>query len=108
MLKRPNLDDAGIVDQDVDLAESVDDAPHSRPNLLSIEQIAFNRQHDSVVRGQIGFGTGEFLRVARNEGDVAASRANVPRQNESKPARSTGDEDNFFTYGVARRSNETG
>jgi hypothetical protein len=44
MLKRTDFDNAGVVDQDVDLAKAIDYLPNSRLNLSRIEQIALNRQ----------------------------------------------------------------
>ncbi len=44
VLKRTNFDDAGAVDQDVDLAEAIDDLTNSGINLCGIEQVALNGQ----------------------------------------------------------------
>jgi len=44
MLKRTDFDDAGVVDQDIDLAKAIDYLPNSRLNLSGIEQVALNRE----------------------------------------------------------------
>ncbi len=43
MLKRTDFDNAGVVDQDIDLAKAIDYSPNSGANLFAIQQIAFNR-----------------------------------------------------------------
>jgi hypothetical protein len=42
VIERTNLNDAGIVDQDVDFAEAIDSCPDSAMNLRVIEQVAFD------------------------------------------------------------------
>src|SRR5215469_3686108 len=55
MIERTDFDDAGVVDQDVNPVEMIDDIPDSSLNLIAIEQIAFNGQNFSTTRSDIGF-----------------------------------------------------
>jgi hypothetical protein len=105
VIERPDLDDAGVVDQDVDLAETIDGRPDGRVNLIAIEQIAFNRQNFGTAPSEIGFRARELFTIARNECDVPALLANVSRQHEPQPARSTTNQDDFVAQCVSRRAN---
>src|SRR5206468_4637837 len=95
VLKRTNFDNAGVVDQNVDLAEAIDDLTNSCLDLATIEQIALNGQDHAAALDEIGLCTRQFIRVARDERDAPALRANVSRKHESKSARSTRDKCNL-------------
>jgi hypothetical protein len=84
MLERADLDDAGAVDQDIDLAEAIDDLPNSGPNLPCIMQVALNRQNRAATPGEIRFCAPEFLSISRNERDLSACRADLSRKHEPK------------------------
>jgi hypothetical protein len=106
MLERADLDDAGAVDQDIHLAKVIDDLPNSRPNLLCIKQVALNREgiRGAAALGKVSFCAPEFLSIARNECDLSACRANLPRKHESKSPRAACDENDFIAQGIARRA----
>ena len=95
MLNGPYFDNAGVVDQDVDLAKTIDDSPDSQVNLSGIEQIAFNCENFTTAGDKISLCTHQFVRIARNDGNIAASRANMSREHESESTGATGDKDNF-------------
>ena len=56
VLKRTDLDDAGIVNQDVDRAVTVDCFLNGGLDLRAIEQIARDRQYFAAATREIGFG----------------------------------------------------
>jgi len=105
MIKRTDLDYAGVVDQDVDFSESIDNRPDSGLNLSAIEQIAVDSQNFPTARGEIGFRAREFFMVACYESDTPASRTNVACQHETEPAGSATDENNFIAQLVSGRAN---
>jgi hypothetical protein len=86
VLERADLDDAGVVNQDIDLAEAIDDLPNSRPNLLGIKQVALNPEsiRGAAAPGEVSFCAAEFLSIARNECDLSACRADLSRKHEPK------------------------
>jgi len=80
VIERTNFDDAGVVDQDVNPVEMIDDFPDSDLNLIAIEQIALDRENFSAARHDIGFGAREFFWITREESNLSVSVANVSRQ----------------------------
>ena len=96
MLNWTYFDNAGVVDQDVYLAKAIDDLPDSRLNFSGIQQIAFNREDFAAAGSKISLCTCQLIGIARNERNLAASPANMPREHESESARPAGDEDNFI------------
>src|SRR5690242_9419982 len=95
MLKRTDLDDAGVVNQDVDLAKAIDDLPNSGLNLRSVEQVTLNSQDHAAARNQIGLCTRQFIRITRNQRDVTALRANVSCKDEAESSRPACDQHDF-------------
>jgi len=95
MLKGAYFDNAGVVDQDIDFAKAIDDFSNSRVNLSGIEQIAFNCENLTTAGDKISLCTHQFVRIARNDGNIAASRANMSREHETESTGATGDKDNF-------------
>src|SRR5260370_27352801 len=96
MFEWTDFDDAGIVDQDIDLTKPIENPSNRRTNLFAIEQIALNCHYCATTRSEVGLCTRQFLSIACNEGNIPTSRANVSRKHQSQSARSAGDEDNFF------------
>src|SRR5438094_4838747 len=92
MLKWTDFDNAGVVDQDVDLAKTIDDLPNSRLNLPGIQQVALHGQHCIAAPGKISFCAPEFIGVARNERDLPACSANLSRKHEPKSTRAACDD----------------
>ena len=106
VIERTDFDDAGVVDQDVNPVEMIDDFPDSGLNLIAIEQIAFDRENFSAASREIGFRAREFFWITREEGNVSALVANVSRQHEPKSTRSATDQGNFIAQRVLRRAND--
>jgi hypothetical protein len=86
VIERTDFDHTGVVDQDVNPVEVIDDFPDGSLNLIVIEQIAFYGENFSVARGEIGFRAREFLWLTRKQSDVPALIANVSRQHEPESA----------------------
>src|SRR5215468_946076 len=91
MIERGDFDDAGVIDQDVDPVEIIDDFPNSRLNLIAIEQIAFDGENFSAAPNEIDFGASEFFWIAREQSNLSALVANVSRQHKPKSARTATD-----------------
>jgi hypothetical protein len=87
VLKRTDFDDAGAVDQDVDLAEAINDLTNSGINLCGIEQVALNGQDCATKPGEISLGARQFIRVAREEDNSAAFLANMSCKHKTKSSR---------------------
>jgi len=62
MPKWTDLDDAGVVNQDVDLAEAIDRLTDGRLNLAGIEQITLNRKRSTATSRQVSFLRGSIPR----------------------------------------------
>jgi hypothetical protein len=105
MIQRTDFDDAGVVDEDVNPVEMIDDFPDSSLNLMAIEQIAFDGENFSAARIDIGLGAGEFFCITREESNIATLLANVSRQHEPESTRSATDHGNFIAQRVLRRAN---
>jgi hypothetical protein len=105
VIKWADFDDAGVVDQDVNPGEMIDNLPNSGLNLMAIEQIAFDRENSSAACCEIGFCASEFLWIAREESNLSAFVANVSRQHQTKSARSATDNGNFIAQRVLRGAN---
>jgi hypothetical protein len=88
VLERADLDNAGVVDQDIDLAEVIDDLPNSRSNLLCIKQVALNPEsiRGAAAPGKVRFCAPEFLSISRYERNLSICRADLSREHESKSA----------------------
>src|SRR2546421_387237 len=69
--KRSDFDDAGIVNQDVDLTETLNRLLDGGLNLRGLEQIALNRKDFGSGAIQLRFRAGEFFGIARDESDFA-------------------------------------
>ena len=106
MLERAYFDNAGVVDQDIDFAKAIDNLSNSQLSLSGIEQIAFNRENFAAAGNKISLCTHQFVRIACNDRNVAAARANMAGEHESESARPTGDEHNFIVQRVAYAPNE--
>jgi hypothetical protein len=106
MIERTDFDHAGVVDQDVNPVEMIDDFPDRSLNLIAIEQIAFDGENLSAARSDIGFGAREFFWITREESNLSALVANVSRQHETKSTRSATDQSNFIAQRVLRRAKD--
>jgi hypothetical protein len=106
VIERTDFDDAGVVDQDVNLVEAIDDFSNSSLNLIAIKQIAFDSKNFSAARTEIGFRAREFFWITREQSNVSALVANVSRQHEPESTRPATDQDNFIAQRVLRRAND--
>ena len=95
VLERTDFDGAGVVNQDVDLAEAIDDLLNSGLNLRGIEQIALDCEHLSAASSEIGFGPGEFSGIAGKNRNAPALFANLARYFQAESARAAGNECGF-------------
>jgi hypothetical protein len=91
VIKRTDFDDAGVVDQNINPVEMIDDFPDSGLNLIAIEQIAFDGENVSAARSEIRFRAREFFWITREESNLSALVPNVSRQHETKSTRSATD-----------------
>src|SRR4030095_3063483 len=80
VIERTDFNDAGVVDQDVNAVEMIDDFPDSGLNLIAIKQIAFDGENFSAASSQIGFGARKFFSITRENSNLSALVANVSRQ----------------------------
>src|SRR5258705_12459537 len=96
VIERTDFDDAGVIDQDVNPVEMIDDFTDSCQNLVAIEQIAFDGENFSAAGGEIGFCAREFFWITRDESNVSALVANLSRQHETKSTRSATHQRNLF------------
>jgi hypothetical protein len=106
VIERTDFDHAGVVDQDINPVEMIDDFPDSGLNLIAVEQIAFHSENVSATRSKIGFCAGKSFWMTREESNLSALVANVSRQYKAKSTRSATDQGNFIAQGVLRRAND--
>src|SRR6266550_780831 len=104
VFKRTNFDNAGAVDQNVDLTQAIHDLTNSRLNLAAIEQVALNGQDYAAAPGEISFGARQFIRVARDEHNAAAFRANMSCKHKTKSSRAACNYGDLAAQRIARRS----
>ena len=71
-------------------------------NLSAIEQIALDRERFVAARIEIGFCARELLGIARQQRDLAASLANLARDDQAEAARAAGNEGDFVAIREAR------
>jgi hypothetical protein len=79
VIERTDFDDAGVVDQNVNPAEMIDDPPDSSLNLIAIEQVAFDGENFSAACSEIGFRAGKFFWITGEERNFSALVANMSR-----------------------------
>src|SRR4249919_896383 len=79
VIERTNFDNAGVVDQNVNSVEMIDDVPNSSLILIAIEQIAFDGENFSAARSEISFRAREFFWITCQESNLSALVANVSR-----------------------------
>ncbi len=92
VLERPDLDDAGVVDQHVDAAAIVGDPLDGPLDLRPIAEVALDRRGLAAQRLDVGGGPLELLFVARGQDDVRALGRERPRHRQAESARPAGDE----------------
>jgi len=107
VLKRTDFDDAGAVDQDVDLAEAINDLTNSGINLCGIEQVALNGQDGAATWSEISLSARQFVRITCDKGNVTPLPTNVSRKHKTESARTACDQRDFASQGIARGSNQT-
>ena len=97
VVQRTDLDDSGVVDQDVDAAVVLDRLRDGAFDILALANI---RWHDQHLGGRLPVvdivrGPPEFVLVASDERDARAFSGELPCEHESEPARSAGDDNRF-------------
>jgi hypothetical protein len=102
VFERTDFHDAGVVDQEIDSAEPVDDLPHSSVDLIGIEQVAFDSHNFATAPGEIGFRARELFAIAGNESNTPALLTDVSRQHETETARSATDQGDFVAQRISR------
>src|SRR5262245_53107369 len=105
VIERTDFDDAGVVDQDVDPVETIDDLSNSGLNLTRIEQIALDNENFPSCRSEVGFGAVEYAGIPSKKLNGSALVANVSRQHEPESTRSATNQCNFIAQAVLRRTN---
>src|SRR5436853_4930941 len=73
MLDWADLDNAGVVYQDVDFAEALERLLNCGLDLRGLEQIALNRQDLGIEAIEISLGAREFFGIPRNESDFSSA-----------------------------------
>src|SRR4029453_11310249 len=105
VLQRTNFDNAGVVDQNINLAKAIDDLTNRGFNLCGIEQVALNGQDHTAVCGEISLCTAQFIRIARDERNASSLRTNVSRQHKPESARTPCDDSHFAAECITRGAN---
>src|SRR6266545_1526169 len=103
--KRTNFNNPRVINQNVDFAKATDDLTNRGSSLRGIEQVALNGQNRAAARSEIGLCTRQFFRVARNERNAPALRANMSRKHKPQPAGSAGDHGDFVAQRITRGAN---
>ena len=106
MLERTDLDDAGVIDYDVEAAEMGHDLLDSRLDLRAFEQVAGDGEDFATSLDELGPSPRQLVRIACEQGDPCALRAKLAREDQSQAARSAGDQDDLAGErpGAASRS----
>jgi hypothetical protein len=79
VIERTDFNNAGVVDQNVNPAEMIDDSTDSSLNLFAIEQVAFDGENFSAACSEIGFRAGKFFWITGEERNFSALVANMSR-----------------------------
>jgi hypothetical protein len=96
MLDWADLNNAGVVYQDVDFAEALERLLNCGLDLRGLEQIAWNRQDFSSKAIQLSLGPREFFGIPRYESDLSSARTNLACNFQPKAARPAGNESDFI------------
>ena len=105
MLKWADLDNAGVINQDIDLAEAVDRLADGRVNLRGIKQITLNGKHFAAASRELSFCADQFIIISREQRHFAALGANLSRKHQTEATRTAGDERYFVLERKALCSN---
>src|SRR5437879_7263237 len=97
MLERTDLDNACVVNQDVNLAESGEGLLNGRLNLGAFEQIALDGKNLGLESIEVAFRTCKLFRVARENRHATALITKLAGNFQPETARSAGDQCNFAT-----------
>ena len=99
-----DLDNAGVVDEDVDPAESLQRLLNGRLHLGRFKQIAGDGQDFGAEAVQIGFRVRKFICVSRKEHNFSAALANLSSDLQAEAARTASDERHFVAIELTRHS----
>src|SRR5262249_24340230 len=92
MLQGADLDDAGVVDQDIDAAVTVDDLRHGLFDLLGLAHVAFERRHRPAARHEFGGDVWQLIALAGNHDDSGALAREAAHELQAETARPAGDQ----------------
>ena len=96
VLDGPDLDDAGVVDQHVDGAEGFDGGTDQRFDVLADADVARGRLDvRRAAAAQVRLRGAQLFFIAAGDDQSSAFVRETPRQQQSQPARSAGDDHNF-------------
>ena len=95
VLERADFDDASVVDQDIDLPETVDRLADGQLNLLGIEEVTLNGKHSAATSCQISLCPDQFIIIPRQQRHLAACGTNLSCQHQTQSTRSAGDKRDF-------------
>jgi hypothetical protein len=91
-----DFDDAGVINEDVDLAEMLERFLDGGLNLRRLEQVALKGQDVGFEASEIVFRALELCVIASEKGDFSTARANFLRDLQTKTARAATDQRNFI------------
>ena|SRR6266404_2941636 len=97
MLERTDLDNACVVNQDVNLAEPGEGLLNRGLNLGAVEQVTLDGQNLGLESVEVGLRAGELFRIARENRHATTLFAKLAGNLQAETARSAGDQCNFAT-----------
>jgi hypothetical protein len=103
VLERSDIDDAGIVNQDVDFTKAFESLFYRGLNLGAIEQVALDREDIAAAGSKLAFGAREFAGVTGQDRNASALLANLARNHQAKAARTAGNKRHFIPERETRR-----
>ena len=98
-----DLDDSGVINEDVDPAKMLEGVLDSGLNLRRLKQVAGNGQYFCPESGEVTFCASKFISIARKKCDFCAAAAELARDFQSKSARAAANQGNFVSK-VGRHS----
>ena len=98
VIERTDFDDSGVVDQNVNPVEMIDDFPDSDSNLIAIvSRSRFDGENFSAARSEIGFRARESSSGSRaRRATFPPWLANVSRQHEPESTRPATDQGTLY------------
>jgi hypothetical protein len=91
-----DFDDAGVINEDVDLAKMLKRLLDGGLNLRGLEQVALKGQDVGFEASELVFRVLELCLIASEKGDFSTACANLLRDLQTETARAAGDQRNFI------------